>query len=358
MRAPRQLSVASFAALLLTGALAGQGKVVSPAEKRARALVNQLELAERRVAAAEELLTLGGAAVPELAARLNDPRPEVVQVVCEVLCALGPAAAAALPQLATAIGSPNAAIACMVRLTEFRLRATGATTISEFDGRRIVQIVDGDDRVLLEGTHPWDFELLPDGHVLVSHYGDDKVVEYDGEGEAVWTFTGVDRPLDVDRLLDGRTLIADMGNERVIEVDAKGAVVWEWKTPPNHNPYDVERLVNGRTVVVLHPDLVVEVDRKGEVVWKLEKLDGVVDADRLPNGNTLLAFCHAGVVREVNGKGEVVWEAAVARPDDADRLPNGNTLVGTWRGVIEVGPDGKVVHEELRGKRVSEVTRH
>jgi len=226
MRAASRVSAASFAALLLAGALAAQAKVVPAVEKRARALVNQLELAERRVAAAEELQALGAAGVPALAARLNDPRPEVVQVVCEVLCALGPAAAAALPQLVTVAGSPDVAIARMVRLTECRVRTTGTTTICEFGGGRIVQVAaDGTERVLIESVDCLDFDELPDGHLLVTHYNGGRVTEYDAQGKEVWSFAKLSMPGEADRLLDGRTLIADTHGGRVIEVDPKGEVV-------------------------------------------------------------------------------------------------------------------------------------
>ena len=144
MRIPCQSSIASVASLLLVGVIAAQGKPVPPAEKRARALVNQLELAERRVAAVEELLALGAAAVPSLAAKLKDPRPEVVQVVCDVLCALGPVAAAAMPQLVTANGSPDPAIAYMAKLTALRVGTTGALTLCEYDGKRITYASDGE----------------------------------------------------------------------------------------------------------------------------------------------------------------------------------------------------------------------
>ena len=359
MRILRHASTASVASLLLVGVIAAQGKPVPPAEKRARALVNQLELAERRVAAVEELLALGAAAVPSLAAKLKDPRPEVVQVVCDVLCALGPVAAAAMPQLVTANGSPDPAIAYMAKLTALRVGTTGALTLCEYDGKRIVQIAaDGSERVLFEGPQAWDFDLLPDDHLLVTDYIGNKVFEVDAKGKVVWTFDQLKMPLEADRLVGGNTLITDTYGQRVIEVDAKGAKVWEWQAPQGMHPYDVERLANGRTLVVMYPSLVVEVDRNGEVVWKLEELEGVFDADRLLNGNTLIALYGANLVREVNAKGETVWEAKAKQPNDVDRLPNGNTLVGTADSWVELSPDGKVVSENQRGKRVSEVTRH
>lgn len=358
MRVLSRVSAAAFAALLLAGALAAQAKVVPAVEKRARSLVNQLELADRRAAAAEELLLLGVDAVPALAARLTDPRPEVVQVVCEVLCALGTTAAAALPQIVTANGSPNPAIVRMARMTELRLRATGVTTICQ--SLRVVQwAADGTERELLQGEAT-GVDLLPDGHLLVARFSSNLVVEYDDKGKEVWSFADVPMPFKASRLLDGHMLIVDPQGHRIVEVDEKRVSVWEWKSPDGKGyPYDVERLANGRTLIALYPDRVVEVDRAGEVVWQLQELDGVFEADRLLNGNTLLTLYTANAVREVNTKGEVVWEVkGVKGPRDADRLPNGNTLVGAEGGVFEFAPDGTKVGEILGGRVVFEVIRH
>ena len=361
MRAALQLPVASFAALLLAGAVAAQAREVPAVVKRARALVNQLELAERRAAAADELLALGIAAVPALAARLDDPRTEVVQVVCEVLCALGPTAEAVLPQLVTAAGSSNAAIVRMVRLTELRVRVTGATTICACEPHRVVRIAaDGTEQELLKGEMQYDAEPLPDDHLLVTQWSKGRVAEYDGKGKEVWSYTECKTPIRASRLLGGNTLIADVGAKRAVEVDAKGAVVWEWKsTDPKGHIYDADRLANGRTLVTLYPAQVVEVDRAGEVVWQIDELEGVFEADRLPNGNTLLCLYRGGVVREVNPKGETVWEIVdVKGPRDANRLANGNTLVGAEAGAFEFGPDGKQLAQFGSGKVIFEVVRH
>jgi len=346
------------AMLSLLGALAAQAKVASPVEKRARSLVNQLELAERRAAAAEELLALGAPAVPALAARLADPRPEVVQVVCEVLGALGSRAEAALPFLVTSMGSPDPDVARMATLTESRLRATGLTTICEFEKRGVVQFAaDGTERVLQPADHAWDVDVLPAGHLLVTFFMQSKVVEYDNKGKEVWSFDQLTNPLDADRLLDGRTLIADTKGHRVIEVSPRGDVVWEWKLPGDPTPYDVERLANGRTLIAMYPDQVLEVDRKGDVVWELRDLGGVFSAERLPDGNTLLALFGAGAVQERNKKGDVVWEVKVHEPNHASRLANGNTMVSTGDGVLEFAPDGKQVGEIKLGSRISRAFR-
>ena len=54
----------------------------------------------------------------------------------------------------------------------------------------------------------------------------------------------------------------------------------------------------------------------------------------------------------------MVWEIKdVNQPNDADRLPNGNTLVATANRVVEFGLDGVELNSVKRGKRVSEVVR-
>jgi hypothetical protein len=52
--------------------------------------------------------------------------------------------------------------------------------------------------------------------------------------------------------------------------------------------------------------MVVELDPQGDVVWKLEGLSSPSDADRLPNGNTLVA--ENTRVREFDRRGNEVWK--------------------------------------------------
>jgi len=349
------------ALLLLAIAVAAQAKApTSPIERRARSLANQLELAERRAAAVEELLSLGADAVPALAARLGDPRPEIVQVVCQVLCALGTTASGALPQLTAAAASRDAAVVRMARMTEFAVRPTGLTTICDYEGSRVVQVgAGGAERELVKGVQASDAEPLPDGHLLLTLFQQQRVVELDADGKEVWSFAQLKSPVEATRLLDGNTLIADSGNQRFVEVDAAGRIVWEFKPDARHHCNHVERLPSGNTLVAMYPDQVLEVDRAGKVVWELKGLRGVCDADRLPNGNTLICLEEDKVVREVNKKGEVLWELkGVREPNDADRLPNGNTLVATGIRVIEFTPDGRQLSVVTGGKRVLEVVRH
>jgi len=73
-------------------------------------------------------------------------------------------------------------------------------------------------------------------------------------------------------------------------------------------------------------------------------MNNVHDADRLPNGNTLITLRSKGQVIEVDREGKVVWELnGLMSPSDADRLPNGNTLVAENNAVREFDRHGNVV---------------
>jgi hypothetical protein len=131
-----------------------------------------------------------------------------------------------------------------------------------------------------------------------------------------------------------------------------------------HGQFRHARLTAAGTYLVTHMDMgkVVEYDENGRALWSAS-LPGAWSAERLPNGNTLMAG--GKNVREVNPKGETVWEFASADVPDyrfdkiqvAKRLPNGNTLINNWANqwdgkidpatapvqVLEITPDKKIV---------------
>ncbi len=73
------------------------------------------------------------------------------------------------------------------------------------------------------------------------------------------------------------------------------------------------------TLILLgKPDTrVIEVTPKGKVVWELEGLGPLLDADRLPNGHTLVG--RLGEVAEYDAKGKKVWSAKVTGPVEVNR---------------------------------------
>ncbi len=145
--------------------------------------------------------------------------------------------------------------------------------------------------------------------------------------------------------------IADHNNGKVIKIKEDGTLVWDVR---NGNGHDVQLLPN-KNLLIVNGKSVEEVDPDRKVVWKVGR-PTVMDAEsaqRLANGNTVIADNGTMKIIEIDKDKKVVWEFAV--PNDNKRKPatmrqvrrldNGNTLISasTEDKVIEVSPDKKVV---------------
>jgi hypothetical protein len=221
---------------------------------------------------------------------------------------------------------------------------------------------------LRQYTNPgFDVEPLASGNILfvLPRNG---VYEIDRSGKVVWSFLDGKVSHDADRLTNGNTLVVWGGGDttndaQVREITPDGKTVWAWyaKDYFNVSPYKeiseegwthtnaAVRLQNSNTLISLRNfNFVVEVDPKGAIVRTIGK--GVVkyqhDPEVLPNGNILLVD-HNEPQRaiEIDGNGIIAWEFIVPRQlvRDANRLPNGNTLITGSMKIIEVTPQGKVV---------------
>ncbi len=178
-----------------------------------------------------------------------------------------------------------------------------------------------------------------------------------------------------DKAWQGTTLLADNHRPerpRIIEVDMRGRIIWEYVLPHNLRQYtnpgfDVERLLNNNILFVLPLQGVYEFSVSGDIVWSYMDSKVSHDADRLPNGNTLVVFGGGdGIsdpqVKEINSKGEIVWawyardhfnkppykdiyEEGWTHTNATSRLANGNTLISprNFNFVVEVDPQGAVV---------------
>jgi HEAT repeat protein len=89
---------------------------------------------------------------------------------------------------------------------------------------------------------------------------------------------------------------------------------------------------------------VAEYGRDGKIRWQIDGLSGVNDAQLLPGGRVLVAERNGNVVRELDRKGQTLWKFDAPGAIACARMPNGNTLVCTFGDLMEVTPDGKVVH--------------
>ncbi|MFB6172271.1 MAG: aryl-sulfate sulfotransferase [Haloarculaceae archaeon] len=179
-------------------------------------------------------------------------------------------------------------------------------------------------------THMNDIDRLDNGNFQLSIRNFDVVVEVDPQTNDIVSVVG--RPGDhqilneqhnPDRLeRHGTVLVADSENDRVVEIDAKtNEIVWRYDGSGANGlrwPRDADRLPNGNTLVTdsLH-FRVLEVDRDGQVVWSYSLADkrGIVyEADRMslpeepqnvPSGRTLVSDRGRGPVAQ--------WSAFVER---------------------------------------------
>ena len=178
-----------------------------------------------------------------------------------------------------------------------------------------------------------------------------------------------------DKVWAGTTLFADLHikeKPRIIEVNMLGEIIWEYRVPQDlrlyTNPgFDVELLSNNNILFVLPRNGVYEIDRNGDVVWSYPDNKVSHDADRLPNGNTLVVWggqdtINDAQVKEINPEGKVIWswyardhfdkspykdiyQEGWTHTNAVSRLPNGNTLISprNFHFVVEVNPQGSVI---------------
>ena len=129
------------------------------------------------------------------------------------------------------------------------------------------------------------------------------------------TATDLEAAIYVDGQFKGKgTVIVSLRRNESHAVMAK---VWEHKHGGKHAS-DADRLPNGNTLITL-PERgeVIEVTPKGKVMYVLGGLSNPYDADRLANGHTLVA-CE-NEVAEYDAKGKKIWSAKVKAPLEVNR---------------------------------------
>ncbi|WP_276273551.1 aryl-sulfate sulfotransferase [Haloarcula litorea] len=165
-------------------------------------------------------------------------------------------------------------------------------------------------------THINDVEVLPDGRLMVSLRNQDSVVFLARNGT----------------LLDRQTLGSDGRHDVLYE---------------QHNPDYLPGASPSVLVADSENDRVVEYRRRdGEWRrtwhWRDQRLRWPRDADRLPNGHTLITDTNGDRVLEVNESGAVVWSVEVGLPYEAERLSTGPESAGgpnaTRAGLASRGP--------------------
>jgi HEAT repeat protein len=100
--------------------------------------------------------------------------------------------------------------------------ANGTLTVIDRSGKEVKRFSVGDG---VQTTSALD--VLPNGHVLATAYGENSVREYDAGGKVVWE-AAVSRPIGAVRLPSGNTLLTSQDGI-VFELNRKGEKVWDYR---------------------------------------------------------------------------------------------------------------------------------
>jgi hypothetical protein len=139
-------------------------------------------------------------------------------------------------------------------------------------------------------------------------------------------------------------MISLRNQDQVVFVDYERGLLEEWTLGADgdhdtlyeqHNPDYIPPERGGPAVLVGDSEngRVVEYQRVDEAwerswTWSDERMQWPRDADRLPNGHTLVTDSNGDRVVEVDREGEVVWSATVGFPYESERLGTGEESTG------------------------------
>jgi len=204
------------------------------------------------------------------------------------------------------------------------------------------------------------------------------VVEVTRENKIVFEFKGTQSEVNTAQLLpNGNIMLTEAGAKpRLLEVTRDGKIAVEVALQCQNTNHHMEsrmarKLANGNYLVPQLLDKVVrEYTPEGKIVWEFKtpvepKDSWPFTAIRLPDGNTLVTLTHGNTVVEVDASAKIVWQLTNADlpapllkdPCGAQRLPNGNTVIASYGAgdqkvkLLEVTRDKKVVWTFERDKK-------
>jgi len=173
-------------------------------------------------------------------------------------------------------------------------------------------------------------------------------------------YIGKDRVLVMQNGTPAKALIFDTKNDKLLR-----AVVIPTTVKEPHDMFRHVRMTRAGTLLVPHlaENKVCEYDISGKLLWSVQA-PSPWHAERLDNGDTLIAGDWHHYAREVNPTGKTVWEFSqkdlpsmpLGNIHTANRLSNGNTVLSFWfeptRGaldwpgkplVLELTPEKQIV---------------
>ncbi|WP_255199013.1 aryl-sulfate sulfotransferase [Halorarius litoreus] len=211
-----------------------------------------------------------------------------------------------------------------------------------------------------EATRYHDADRLNETHLAVADIYLDRVfVVNTSSGETEWTWnasSAFDRESggpypedwthinDVEVLDDGRIMVSARNQDRVVFLNRSGGIDKGWTLGTEddysvlyeqHNPDYIPAERGGPAAIVADSEnnRVVEYQRTNGTwnrtwTWRDGRMQWPRDADRLPNGHTLITDSNGNRVFEVNERGDVVWSVNIAFPYEAERIGTGDESTG------------------------------
>ncbi|WP_255148956.1 aryl-sulfate sulfotransferase [Halorarius halobius] len=214
---------------------------------------------------------------------------------------------------------------------------------------------------MVPGSKRWhDVDTLPNGDLLVADIATDSVKRLDPDTGIInwaWNADSAYPPAsggsyagdwthlnDVEALPDGRYMASVRNHDQVVFLDESGLQPnWTLGTDGNHNvlyeqhnPDYIPEANGGPAVIVADSEnnRAVEYQRvdgawEQSWSWSDSQLNWPRDADRLPNGNTLITDSNGHRVIEVGRDGDIVWSMSMSSlPYEAERLETGDESYG------------------------------
>lgn len=209
--------------------------------------------------------------------------------------------------------------------------------------------------------------------IMITAITSSAVVTYAGRPDRTWTYEAPphteihsiqmiakDRVLVMQNGTPAKALIFDFPHNKLVK-----EVVIPTNVKAPHDMFRHVRMTRSGTLLVPHlaENKVCEYNLDGKLLWSVHAASPW-HAERLANGNTLIAGDWHHYAREVDSKGRTVWEFSqkdlpgmpLGNVHTANRLSNGNTVLSFWfvnspkefewpgyLQILELTPDKKVV---------------
>jgi hypothetical protein len=183
-----------------------------------------------------------------------------------------------------------------------------------------------------------------DKFILIAEGGGGRILLVDvASKNIVWQQAGLSNPTCVEPLSDDTMLVCE--HDRISKIDREGRVIASLQGADKFTLVtDVKPLDNDRILVSdAERKSVSEFDWSGSMLWSVSGFHWPSEAERLPNGNTLIVDGSA-LLREFDQTGNQVWVANLSNWASAfQRLPNGQTIVGEADRVELLNSDGQIM---------------